>query len=162
MNVFDIVLIVFIGIFTIKGFKNGFIKELGSLVALIIGIFISMRFSGFIESKLRTEGFFSSEYLPVISYAITFIGVVILVFLLTKALDQFVKLIKLQWLNRLAGVIFGTLKIIIILGSIFFLLTILNGKLFFLPEDIIEKSVLFKPILSVFEFIFPYVERFIN
>ncbi|MDL2262721.1 CvpA family protein [Bacteroidales bacterium OttesenSCG-928-I21] len=162
MNVFDFVLIILIGIFTIKGFKNGLIKELGSLVALVVGVFISIRFSGLLESMLRDKDFFSAEYLPIISYIITFIVVVVLVMLIAKTLNKFMKFIKLQWLNKLAGMIFGTLKIVIIVGSIFFVVTVLNEKLEFLTAEQLNKSLLFNPILLIFEFIFPYVKLFFN
>lgn len=159
MNIFDIIVVIIIGIFAIKGLKNGLIKELGSLVGLIAGIFISIRFSCFVEDLLKDKGGFTSEYLPLISYAITFIGVVILVLLCTKLLDQFVKLIKLQWLNRIAGICFGTLKIIIILGGLFFLFVKINEKTHWVENVALYKTKLFYPILSIFEYIFPYVEK---
>lgn len=159
MNVFDIIIFIIIGIFAVIGFRNGLVKELGSLVALVTGIFITIRFSYFVESILRDEGFFSSDYLPLISYAITFIATVIGVILISKLLDQFVKLVKLQWLNKIAGICFGVIKIVIILGGLFFIFLKFNDKLNLLSKAELDKSIIFKPILSIFEYIFPYVEK---
>lgn len=159
MNVFDIVVVIIVIVFAIKGLKNGLIKELGSLIALITGIFIAIRFSCFVESFLKDKDFFSSEYLPIISFAVTFIGVVIAVILFSKVLDQFVKIIKLQWLNKLAGACFGILKIIIILGGLTFLILKFNEKFNMFSDSFLAKSKLFNPILSIFKYIFPYIEK---
>jgi membrane protein required for colicin V production len=159
MNIFDIIVVIIIGIFALKGLKNGFVKELCSLVGLIAGIYISIRFSCYIENLLKDKGGFSSEYLPLISYAITFIGVVVIVLVFSKLLNQFIKLIKLQWLNKIAGICFGTLKVILILGGLFFLFVQINAKGNFVAAEELAKTKLFYPMLSIFENIFPYVEQ---
>ena len=154
MNFIDIIILLILLFFGYKGFKNGLVKELGSLIALIAGIFLAIRFSDFVASKLPKTESISSEYLPIISFAIILIAVIILVLVFAKLLDQFVKLIKLQWLNRLAGVAFATIKLALILGGLFFLICQLNVKAQIIPNSFFDKSLLYKPIMSIFNFVF--------
>ena len=162
MNIIDIIIVIIIGFFCLKGLKNGLIKELGILVGLSVGIYISIRFSYYLEELLKEKSGITSEYLPVIAYGLTFMGVVVLIVLLSNFLTRFVKLIQLQWLNRLAGFILGFAKIILILGGLFSLLIKIDSKICFLNCIGINKSLLFNKIISVFEAVFPYAEQFIN
>ena len=68
----DILLLVPLLWAVFKGFKNGFIKEVFSLLALILGIFITYKFSYFVEEKL--DGMFAARY---IAFVITFFAVLI-------------------------------------------------------------------------------------
>lgn len=159
MNVIDIIILVIICFFGYKGYKNGLIKELGSLIALIAGIFMAIRFSEFTGSLISEKSGFSSEYLPVISFAIIFIAVVVVVLIFSKLLNQFMKLIKIQWLNKLAGIAFSILKTIIILGGLFFMICRFNERLNIFEPSATQKSFLFDRFVQIFDFIFPYAEH---
>jgi membrane protein required for colicin V production len=159
MIVLDIILALIVLFFAYKGFRNGLLKELGSLIALIAGVFLAIRFSDFVAKLLQDQAGFSSEYLPVISFAVIFIAIIVVVLMFSKILDQFIKLIKLQWLNKIGGIVFGSLKTIIILGGLFFLLCQFNQRLDIVGPETFNKSILFNPFISVFEFIFPYAEH---
>ena len=50
MNFIDIILIIPIIWFIYKGFKKGFIIEIASLIALFLGIYVAIHFSGNITS----------------------------------------------------------------------------------------------------------------
>ena len=52
MNVFDIVIAIILCYFGYKGYKNGLMRELGSLISLIAGIFLAIRFSDFINNLI--------------------------------------------------------------------------------------------------------------
>ena len=155
----DIIIALILCVFGFKGFKNGLIKELGSLIGLIAGIFLAIRFSDLVSSLISKNSGFSSEYLPIISFAIIFITVVILVIVFSKLLDRFVKVIKLQWLNKTAGIVFSVLKTLIILGGLLFLLCRFNERIDIFDPSLIQKSYFYKPCVDIFEFIFPYAEH---
>ena len=160
MNIFDIIIIIIIAFFSLKGLKNGLIKELGIVVGLILGIYVSVRFSYYIEDIFKEKSNLASEYLPIISHGLTFIIVMILIMLLSNFLTRFMKIIQLQWLNRLAGTVLGLIKIILILGVLFFFLIKIDLKINFLSNTGIKESLLFNKIYLLFESIFPYVEQF--
>ncbi len=157
--VIDIIILIILSFFAYKGFKNGLVKELGSLIALIAGVFLAIRFSAFVGSIITEKSGFSSEYLPIISFAVIFIGVVVLVLIFAKMLNQFMKLIKLQWLNKTAGIVFSILKIVIILGGLFFMICRFNERLNMFDSAATQKSILFDPCIRIYNFIFPYAEH---
>lgn len=159
MLVLDIITGLILCFFAYKGYKNGLIKELGSLIALVAGIFLAIRFSDLVASAITKNSGFSSEYLPIISFAIIFVGIVIVVLVFAKVLDRFVKAIKLQWLNRIAGIIFSTLKTVIILGGLFFMICRFNERINMFDVAATHKSIFFDRFVRVFEFIFPYAEH---
>jgi hypothetical protein len=69
------------------------------------------------------------------------------------------KIIKLQWLNKTAGVVFSVLKTLIIIGGLLFLTCRFNERINMFDPSAIQKSVMYKPCVQIFEFIFPYAEH---
>jgi membrane protein required for colicin V production len=108
---------------------------------------------------LKDKGGFSSEYLPIISFAVIFITVVVLILVFAKVLDKFIKAIKLQWLNKSGGILFSVLKSMLILGGLFFFICQLNQRADLFDPAFLDKSFLFKPFIKVFEFVFPYAQN---
>ncbi|PLX07687.1 MAG: hypothetical protein C0596_09645 [Marinilabiliales bacterium] len=159
MNFFDIVIAIIVCYFAYRGYKNGLIRELGSLVALIAGIFLAIRFSDLVFSIIEKNINVDAEFIPVISFAVIFIAVVVLVLLFSKVLDKFVKVIKLDWINKFAGIVFGVLKTILILGGLFFLIVQTTNKLGIIEDSFFNKSLLFRTFKEIFEFSFPYLDH---
>ncbi|MDD4149144.1 MAG: CvpA family protein [Bacteroidales bacterium] len=159
MSIFDIVIAIIICYFGYKGFKNGLIKELGSLVALIAGVFVAIRFSDLLNSILTDKTNIDSGYVPIISFAMIFIAVIVLVLVFSKILDRFIKVIKLNWLNKIGGIFFSLSKTMVILGGLFFLILQLNNKTGLISPELFNKSLLYKPFVQAFEFAFPYLDH---
>ncbi len=154
MNYIDLILLIFLLWSAYRGFRNGLIIEVASLAALILGIFGAIKFS-YMTSDFLIEKFdMTTQYLPLISFAITFVIIVVVVHLLAKALDKLVKAIALGFVNRLLGVLFGVIKTAFILSIILVILNTIDRKTHFLPEDKIEESFLYKPISAFAPMIF--------
>ena len=110
MPVLDIIVLIPLIWFTIKGFTKGFIIELASLAALILGIYLSYFFSDITASFLQNTLGFTSKYLQPVSFILTFIIVVILIFILAKSLEALIKTASLGIFNKLLGAAFGFIK----------------------------------------------------
>ena len=90
MNYFDIIIIIPLIWGAYKGFKKGIIIEIASFIALGLGIWGGMKFSS-ISAKYLSETFDIAEnIMPLISFAVTFILIVIVVFTLAKMLQKIV------------------------------------------------------------------------
>ena len=154
MNYIDLILLIFLLWSAYRGFKNGLIIEVASLAALILGIFGAIKFS-YMTSDFLVEKFeMTTKYLPLISFAITFVVIVIVVHLLAKAMDKLVKAVALGFINRLFGVLFGVVKTAFILSIVLVILNTIDRKAQFLPEDKIEESFLYNPISAFAPLIF--------
>ena len=81
MNFIDIILLIPLLWFGYKGFTKGFIIEIASLAALMLGIYGGVYFSNFVAKYLSQWFEIKSDYLPLISFSVTFLLIVIIVFL---------------------------------------------------------------------------------
>jgi len=157
MNWIDIVIIVLLIFGLARGFINGFIKELASLLALILGIWGAIKFSTFTAGRLYDYFDMTGPYVGIIAFMVTFIIIVVIIHFLGLLLDKFVETISLGFLNSLLGLVFGVLKSALILSVIFVVLNAINVRHHFLPEEKIEQSKFYNPIADIAPAIFPII-----
>ena len=144
MNGFDIVIVILIITAFIKGLMKGFISELATLVGLILGIIGAVLFSGIVANWLI--GRVSSQFIPVLSFLILFVGIIFCVYLLAKLIDSFIKAIALGWLNRIAGGFFSVFKIMFIVSVLILIVDRFGIGEKIIKQDVRNKSLLFEPV----------------
>ena len=88
MNTIDLVFAVVLLWSAYRGFSKGFIVQLATLAALLLGILGAVMFSDYTSSLIIKNFEVSGNYLPIISFAVTFIVIVIAVHLLAKMLKE--------------------------------------------------------------------------
>lgn len=115
MELSDILILIVLGIFAFKGLINGLILEVLSLLGLALGFLVSYKYYYYIASLLKGFGV-SEDYSIYISYVLTFLAVYIAVLIVAKILSKFLKLIRLGWINRTGGFVFGILKGGVLIG----------------------------------------------
>ena len=130
MNYLDIILAIPLLWALYKGFSKGLIIEVASLIAIVLGVYGAIHFSYFITNALHL----TSSYSPLISFAITFLIIVIVVYLLAKMLEKSVDLLALGFLNKLAGAIFALLKIAFIVSVLLMFFNKIDSKTGLLPK----------------------------
>ena len=147
MNIIDIILIVPIAWFAYKGFKRGFVIELTSLVALVLGIYAALYFSGYAATFLIENIHLDAKYISVGSFIVTFIVVVFLVYWLGKILEKVINIVALGFVNKMAGGIFGLLKAAVFLSIVILLVNRFNDEL--ISTDKKEGSMLYTPVEGI-------------
>lgn len=157
MNTIDLIFAILFLWAAYRGYSKGFIVQLATLAALLLGIIGAVMFSD-LTSKLIIKKFdVSGQYLPIISFAVTFIVIVIVVHLLSKMLNKLVDAVALGLVNRLLGVVFSALKIGFIVSVLLVIINKVDHKYNFIPDDTKEKSLLYKPLSNFAPMIFPYL-----
>lgn len=149
MGVLDIIFIIPIVWLAYKGFTKGLIIELSTLVALILGIYISLHFSYITANFLKDYFSTDPKYLGILSFIITFILVVVAVNLLGKLLEKIIDLVALSFLNKGFGGFFGVLKAAIFLSFIIYFVNKFDKNRYIFSESITSKSVLYPYIEDV-------------
>ena len=139
-----------------KGLSNGLFVELASIIALIAGIYGAIHFSYYIGDYLVQNVDLEERYIKLTAFVITFILIVIIVHFAAKLLTKIAKAAFLGWLNRLAGGIFGVVKVAVILGALLVFFDRVNSKAGLVEGEQIERSVLYEPIKQVGALIFDY------
>ncbi|HLP73544.1 MAG TPA: CvpA family protein [Bacteroidales bacterium] len=157
MNWIDAAIIIVLVISMITGFINGFIKELASLAALILGIWGAIRFSSFTAAKLYDYFDMTGQYVGIIAFIITFLIIVVCIHFIGILADKIITSISLGFVNRILGVAFGLLKSILIMSVIFVVLNVIDSKRPFLPHETIEKSTFYNPISDIAPALFPII-----
>jgi membrane protein required for colicin V production len=159
MNFIDLVLLIPILWFGYKGFTKGFIIEIASLAALMLGLYGGIHFSGFVAGYLSKWFEIKSDYVPLISFSVTFLLIVIVVFLVAKGVDKLVKSAALGLPNRIAGAIIGAAKTIVILSVVILLTNKYDKNGLFLKDEIRNNSLLYNPISKLIVQIYPSVSE---
>jgi membrane protein required for colicin V production len=160
MNYFDILFIIPLLWGAYKGFTKGLIVSVASLLALLLGIYGAIRFSGLTRTWVSDTIDVQANYVPLIAFALTFVGIVVAIHFIAKLIHKLVEAIALGWLNTIAGILFGILKTTFILSIIIFVLEKVDHKGAFIPNETKEKSLLYRPIQIIAPSIFPSLKAF--
>jgi len=159
MTGLDIILCCILGYGVFNGVRKGLFVELASLVSLLLGIYIAIKFSGVVG------GFFDG-HLPedpktaaVVSFIITFIAVVVAITLLAKFMTKIADFSGLGLVNRIMGAVLGLLRTILILSVLLTFFVKINHNNFIAEKKTLDESMFFYPILKVSNIIFPVLEE---
>jgi len=159
MSVFDIIIIIPVLWGVYKGFTKGLIKEIATLLALVIGVYGAMSLYGYASGLIETQIDTPKKYLPVISFALTFIVIVIAVHFLAKLLDKLVKAVALGIANRIAGAVFGGIKFFLIIATILIIIDKIDYETNFLEKKTKEDSILYQASLDLVYSVFPTIDK---
>lgn len=155
MNTFDIVILGLLLFGFIRGLMKGLFVELASLVALILGIYGAIHFSYFVSGFLTSYVDWEGKYISMAAFAVTFIGIVIVIGLIGKLLTKMADFASLGFLNKILGGIFGVLKIGMILSVLLIIFDKFNNFIPFTDKKITEDSILFEPTRDLAPLLFP-------
>ncbi|MEO6883002.1 MAG: CvpA family protein [Bacteroidia bacterium] len=158
MNTLDIIIVILILWGFYKGFRKGLIIELASLMALWAGVYGGIKFSDFAARFLEKTFSWHSSHVRIIAFAILFLGILAFVFFIAKITERFVKIILLNWMNRLLGALFGGLKFALFISVLFFILHSFEQKLNFVPQNTKTSSVLYSPVSKLAPAIIPVLK----
>jgi membrane protein required for colicin V production len=159
MNYVDLFLLLFLLWGAIRGFIKGFIIEVTSLLAFFLGIYGAVKFSGYTAGWLAKHFDMTGQYVPVAAFIITFILIVIIINLMGSLFDKLAKAVTLGFLNRILGVVFGTLKAAFLLSIVILVLNTVDTHANFLPRDEIAGSKVYKPMSVIAPAIMPVLKN---
>lgn len=155
MSAFDIIIAVVLLYGFIKGFKEGLFVEAASLVALIFGVYGAVHFSHFTGGYLKTKLDWEERYITLVSFAITFFVIVLVISMIGKLLTKIADFAHLGWINTIAGGIFGALKWALIFSIVLMVFDKMNSKIQFLSKEDTAKSILYEPVKNLATTLFP-------
>lgn len=147
MNSFDLILIIIISLFTIRGVFRGLITELTVLIALIAGYVLAFRFMD--NGVLFLQSYFPllQEFaVKIIAFVAIFLIVNIVLRLLAKVLNKFASFTFLQPINKIAGGIFGAAKVMLLVSIAFIILEFLPFSTAIRQSIGATESFLYKPL----------------
>lgn len=155
MKVLDIIILLAVIWFAVKGFRKGFFDELFAILALIIGGWATIRFTDYTFSLLQWES--PNKWL--LAAGITFIAVVIAVLLIGKVCKSLFNFVLPDFFDKLLGLIFGGGKIIVLVGILFYFVSNLDRQEKVLTAERKSSSFFYAPSLKVADFLLPQFKK---
>ncbi len=126
-----------------RGFTKGFIVAVCSFIGYFIGVLGALKFTYSVATYLEQSMDMHSKYMPFIAFILIFIVLVIIVRFIGIMLTKVLKVIQLNFLNRIAGVV---------------LLCIIYSFIFSTILWIFHQVNLIGPELKAESFIYPLLE----
>lgn len=120
MNSLDIGILVILTIFIAKGAILGLIKEISTLVGLVVAAAVSFRFYPPLAGQLEQISGLPSQLCVMITLLALFVGTMIIFSIIGVVLSRFVKLLFLGGLNRVFGALFGLVQGILVLALVLY------------------------------------------
>ncbi|PWD99651.1 CvpA family protein [Marinilabilia rubra] len=157
MSYFDIIAGILLILAALKGLKNGFIKELAGLAALLLGIIFAVQFSDVMADFL--SGFFFSRHMGIIAFLLTFVLVVVVIHLLANLLHTLINAVALGIFNKLLGLVFGIIKAGFLISIILLGLEVFGLEKSIVPPGEQQRSKLYPPVKNAAPMIFDFFEK---
>ena len=162
MNTIDIIIGIILIFGTVNGFLKGLFVEVTTLVGLVLGVYGALHFSHFLGDFLKDQVSWDESMLQLVSFAGTFLIILIGMVLLGKSMTKIAETIALGFFNKLVGAIFGFLKYALILSIVLIVYDEINASLRFVEKEKVKKSVLYEPVKNFAPAIFPNLVRVVK
>jgi membrane protein required for colicin V production len=153
--IFDILFVLIFIWAVFRGFTRGLIMQLSTLTALILGIYCSMRFSGYISAAIISKNEVGKEFIHILVFTILFLIILVIVFLIGKIIERLIEAMFLGIINRILGSIFALIKYVLLVSTLLMILNFIDSHVRFLPEKKIRESHIYSPLSALVPALFP-------
>jgi membrane protein required for colicin V production len=155
MNYIDISLCIPLVWGLYKGFTKGLIVEAATFVAFGLGVWGAMHFANFIATKIQETFNWNSPYLPIVSFAITFLGIVICIYFVAKLIQKAAEGMALGPINKMGGAVFGILKFGLLMSIVIFIINATEKSYPVFSFDAKKESLLYEPVGMIAPMLIP-------
>ena len=162
MNILDVILLVCFIPAIISGLRKGFIAQVVAIISIVLGVWLSVKSATLVGSWISQWIEASPQLINIISFAIIFIAVAVLLFTIGKLIEATIKIIMLGWLNKLLGVLFSMLKCILIIGFLIIVFEAINDTFGLVPESYLSDSLLYTPFRDIADSVFPLFKELLS
>ncbi|MDH6356889.1 CvpA family protein [Parabacteroides sp. PF5-9] len=156
MNWLDIILLCLAVIGLMKGLFDGIIKQVISLIALIIGIILCGKAAAWLKGYIIALDWFSESWVSIISYILGFIIVITVILVAGEIIHRVIGATPLSVLNHLAGAFFGVIVMALFASLCFNLFELIDTSSTLIPMHTKMESRLYYPIKEIIPTVFPH------
>ncbi len=134
-----------------KGFTKGFVVGIFSFIAFIIGLAAALKLSAIVAHHFEKSAGTFIKWLPVLSFALVFIVVVLLINIGARIIKKTLSIVMLGWLDRIGGIVLY----VIIYTIIFSVILFFGEKMFLIKPATVAAS-------GVHDFVAPWGPKLMN
>lgn len=155
MNALDIILGIPLLYAAYRGFREGIVLQLGGIIGLLAGVWLAFRYGEALGQWMRLEG-----TTAVVVGALCIVVATLLVIAVAGRLARgLCKLTGLGLFDQMGGLILSVAKMGLILSLLLLLFDGLNSEHRWVERRTMEKSLLYKPVKDISDFVFPYLDE---
>jgi len=140
------------------GLTKGFVRQLATLGALILGVYGGAKLSGWLGEFFHRKFDVAIKLSQFVSFVIIFIAVIILMHFLAKIIQSSLKAGGLGAIDKILGVLFAMVKALIIVGVILSFFEMINKKVVLVEKQYTERSFFYNPIVNLTGKVFPTIK----
>lgn len=155
MNWLDIVLICLAVFGFIKGYSDGFIRQIVTLIALIAAIYFCSKIAVYVREFLLENDWIPEYSVTIISYVLAFILIIGIIVMIGGVIHKLLDVTPLSLFNQLAGGIFALIVTIVLLSLTFNILEDLDGQSVLISQETKIESRFYLYVKDVIPAIYP-------
>lgn len=144
MTILDILLAVPLCWLIFLGWKRGLVREVATLVGVLLGLWGAMHLSQQVAPMLGIDG----ESAVLVAFIVIFLVALVIAYLLGKAVEGLMRAAKLSVVNRLLGALLGAAKALVVLATLLNFVVMLDSKEMIIKPEVKQKSVLYGPVFK--------------
>jgi len=149
--ILDLIFVIILVLAIFKGYRRGLIVGLFSFIAFIVGLAAAIKLSAIVAGYIGKAVKVSDQWLPIISFAVVFMLVVLLVRLGANLIQRTIEIAMLGWVNRLGGIVLYAALYITVFSIVIFY----AEQIHLIKQETIDKSV-------TYSFVKPWGPKAIN
>ncbi len=155
MNAIDIVILIPVLWGFWRGFMKGAIMEAATFAAFFLGVWGGIHLSDKMAGLIHQWTGSQSPYIPLISFALVFVGILAAVFFVAKMVEKIAEKSALSLVNKLLGGAIGGMKFLLLLSVLFFVMDAIEKNIEVIPPAMKDKSLLYRPVAKVAPMVIP-------
>jgi membrane protein required for colicin V production len=154
MTTFDYFVLFVLLVSSLYGFYRGLVKEVLSIVGLVLSFYLASRYSDLLIGLLPINE--TAEWANLFAFIVIFISTLIFFSILSKLITKIIKASGLSFLNRILGMSFGILR-----GLFFILLLVYVANLIPFINLINKENSILMPFLDpIFAIVLDYLPKY--
>lgn len=155
MNWLDITLLCLAGIGLVKGLFDGIIKQVVSLIALLVAIFFCGKVALWLRGHIVALGWFPPEGVTIISYIAGFMLIIGVLVLAGEVVSRVVDVTPLSIVNHLIGGLFGLILMLLFISLSLNMLELIDKGSVLIPREAKVESRFYYSIKEIITTIYP-------
>ena len=155
MNGLDITLLCLAGIGFVKGLFDGIIKQVVSLIALLVAIFLCGKVAAWLRGYILALGWLPEEGVTILSYVAGFVLIMGVLVLAGEVVSRVVGATPLGIVNHLMGGFFGLLVVLVFTSLLLNALELIDRGSVLIPRQAKVESRFYYNVRRIVPTIFP-------
>lgn len=149
MNIFDICILIPIAIGLVFGVYKGFVQEIISLLAVVVGVVGAGMFRDRLTPFISHFFSLGEDIHQTIAYLLIFVGILVIALLIGKIIRSLLKSIKMGWLDSILGGGLGMLKVAIIVSIFLNIFDAFDSRFQVASSQKKQASIAYYPIMRL-------------